>query len=323
MDAVRAVVHRDYGDPERALGLVEVQRPAPGRSEVLVDVHASTVSDRDRLRLLGRPLRSRLRRGLVRPDGRVLGTDFAGRVAVADAAGPLPVGTDVFGWCAGALAEVAIASTALVTSRPRHLTPEQAAVAPTAGTTALRAVRDGGAVRSGDQVLVIGASGGVGTFAVQIAVAFGADVTGVCSTTNCELVRAIGARRTIDYTLDDLRPPRGGWDVVIDLVGARPIRDLRRTVSPTGTLVLVAHDRPALAPGLRGTAARARASGSRQRVRALVPRRDRADLDELRSLMEAGAVVPIVSAHYPLAEVATALAHFAPGHARGQVAISV
>lgn len=323
MTTVRAIVHRTYGEPERALDLTEVQRPVPGPSEVLVDVRASTVSERDRLQVLGRPHRSRLGRGLVRPEGRVLGSDFAGRIAIGDSASGLHPGTEVFGWCTGALAEQAIASATSISARPRLLTAEQAAVAPTAGTTALRAVRDAGAVRAGHEVLVIGASGGVGTFAIQIARALGANVTGVCSTTNCELVRSIGAERTIDYTLDDLHPPGGGWDVVIDLVGDRPLADLRRALTRTGTLVLVARLGSPLAPSTRRTAARLRSAGTRQRLRPVLPHRDQADLHALRDLIDSGAVIPIVSAHYPLADVPTALSHFAPGHARGTVAITV
>lgn len=323
MAAVRAVVHRAYGDPDRALELVELQRPIPGRSEVLVEVHASTVSERDRVPLLGRPRRSRLRRGLLRPDRRVLGTDFAGRIVTADPAGGPAPGTDVFGWCTGALAEVAVTTAASIAPRPRRLTAEQAAVAPTAGTTALRAVRDAAAVGPGHRVLILGASGGIGTFAVQVATALGAEVTGVCSTTNCELIRSIGARHAVDYTLHDLCAPVGGWDAVIDLIGGRSTDDLRRTLSPTGTLVLVARDPVAIAPDARRRAALLRWWGRSRRVRVLTPRCARADLEDLRTLMEGGAVTPIVSAHYPLAEVSTALTHFTPGHARGKVAITV
>lgn len=323
--ATRAILHRAYGEPGSGLDLDEVQLAAPRRWEVLVDVHAATVSQLERLAVQGRPYRSRLFRGMRRPRPRVLGTDFAGRIVDAGShGGRLRAGDDVFGWCAGAHAEQAIAPLGLVALRPANLTAEQAAVVPSTGTTALRAVRDTGGVGPGDRVLVIGASGGVGAFAVQIAKAYGAEVTGVCSTTNTDLLRSIGADHVIDYTLADLDPTHGHWDVVIDLVGNRPVADLRRHLTRTGTLVLVGHPSPRSGSELhRRTAARVLSSGSSQRLRPLAPRRSRADLEVLCDLIEAGRVTPVVSAHYPLADVPTALCHFAPGHARGAVAITV
>lgn len=323
--ATRAILHRAYGEPGRGLVLDEVGLPAPGRWEVLVDVHASAVSHDQRLVVQGRPYRSRLVRGVRRPRRQLLGTDFAGRIAGAGSHGGwLRTGDDIFGWCTGAHAEQAIAPVALVARRPTNLTAEQAAVVPSTGTTALRAVRDAGRVGPGDRVLVIGASGGVGAFAVQIAKARGAEVTGVCSTANTDLLRSIGADHVIDYTLADLDPIHGHWDVVIDLVGNRPVADLRQHLTQTGTLVLVGHPSPSSGSELRRrTAARVLSSGSSQRLRPLAPRRSRADLEVLCDLIEAGRVTPVVSAHYPLADVPTALCHFAPGHARGAIAITV
>lgn len=323
--STRAILHRAYGDPGRGLDLDEVHLPAPGRWEVLVDVHASTVSSQDRLAVQGRPYRSRLLRGVRRPRPRVLGTDFAGRIAGASShGGRLRPGDEVFGWCLGAHAEQAIAPATLVALRPASLTVEQAAVAPSAGTTALRAVRDAGQVRPGDRVLVIGASGGVGTFAVQIAKSFGAEVTAVCSTTNIELVRSIGADHAIDYTLDQLDPTHHRSDVVIDLVGIHPLADLRRHLAPGRTLVLVGEPRTGSGSAVRRrTAARVLSAGSRQRIKPVLPHRCRADLEVLGDLIESGHVTPVVSAHYPLADVATAICHFAPGHARGTIAITV
>lgn len=323
--ATRAILHRAYGEPGNGLDLDEVQLPTPGPWEVLVDVHASTVTHHQRLAVQGRPYRSRLLKGLRRPRPQVLGTDFAGRIAGAGSrGGRLRAGDDVFGWCVGAHAEQAIAPLALVTRRPTGLSAEQAAVVPSTGTAALRAVRDAGRVGPGDRVLVIGASGGVGTFAVQIAKADGAEVTGVCSTTNTDLLRSIGTDHVIDYTLDDLDPDHGRWDVVIDLVGNRPVADLRRHLTRTGTLVLVGHPSPGSGSELRRrTAARVLSGGSSQRLRPLAHRRSRADLEVLGDLIETGRVTPVVSAHYRLVDVPTALCHFAPGHARGAIAITV
>lgn len=323
--ATRAVLHRAYGEPAEALTLGEIRLPPPGPSEVLVDVHASTVSGHERLAVQGRPYGSRLGHGLRRPHPRVLGTDFAGRIAGAGSpGGRFRTGDQVFGWCLGAHAEQAIAPAPLVTLRPTNLSAEQAAVAPSAGTTALRAVRDAGGVGPGARVLVIGASGAVGTFAIQIAKAFGATVTGLCSTTNTELVRSIGADCAIDYTLDDLHRFHGGWDVIIDLVACDPLADLRHHLAPDGTLVLIGSPSTGwTSVSRRRSAARLLSAYSRQRLRPLLPRRSGTDLEALRDLMQSGRVTPVVSAHYPLAEVPSALGHFAPGHARGAVAVTV
>ncbi|HEV7721164.1 MAG TPA: NAD(P)-dependent alcohol dehydrogenase [Iamia sp.] len=269
--------------------------------EVLVEVHAGAIAGHDR-----------------RPSRRALRRELAGRVrTVGSGVSGFAPGDEVFGWCAGPLAEQVVVPQDRLERAPANLTLEQAAVIPVAGTTALRAVRDAGRVRPGQQVLVIGASGGVGTFAVQIAKAFGATVTGVCSTTNTALVRSIGADHVVDYTIDDCTRTPDRYDVVIDLVGAPSLSGLRTALTASGTLVLVGGG------GRRWLGAGALSPLVRHRLRPL-GRRDRAsDLAALRDLVEAGLVIPVVSAHYALAELPQAVRHFAPGHTRGTIAITL
>jgi len=269
--------------------------------EILVEVHAGAIAGHDR-----------------RPSRRPPRREVAGRVrAVGSGAPRFAPGDAVFGWCTGPLAEQVVVPQDRLERAPANLTLEQAAVIPVAGTTALRAVRDRGRVRPHQQVLVIGASGGVGTFVVQIAKAFGATVTGVCSTTNTGLVRSIGADHVLDYTIEDCTRTPDRYDVVIDLVGALPVADLRTALTASGTLVLVGGG------AVRSLGARALSPLVRQRLRPLI-RRDRAsDLAALRDLVETGRVTPVVSAHYALAELPQAVRHFAPGHTRGTIAITL
>jgi NADPH:quinone reductase-like Zn-dependent oxidoreductase len=311
---MRAIIQVAYGSPGEVLGLRDIDEPAVEGGEVLVEVHASAVAGDDWHLLQGQPYTARLATGLRRPKQQVPGRDVAGRVgAVGASVVGLRPGDEVFGWCDGAFAEWVAVPAGQLAHRPANLTLEQAAVVPTSGCAALRAVRDVGSVELGQHVLVIGASGGVGTFAIQIAKALGATVTGICSTTNTDLVRSIGADHVIDYTLEDLSADTGRYDVIIDLVGIRSPSDLRRSLDPRGTLVLMG-----------GTGGRwFKGTRRPQRVRPL-SRGDRtSDLETLRDLIEAGRVTPVVSAHYPLAEVPDALRHFAQGHARGKVAITI
>ena len=322
---MRAIIREAYGSPDAVLELRDIDKPAITDDEVLVDVHAAAVAGDDWHLMQGRPYAARIATGLRRPKNRVPGRDVAGRVeAVGAAVTKLRAGDEVFGWCNGAHAEHVAVPAGQLARKPTPLTLEQAAVVPTSGFTALQAVRDVGRVEPGHQVLVIGASGGVGTFAVQIAKALGAAVTSVCSTTNTALVASLGADAVIDYTLEDFtqRPER--YDVIIDLVGNRSLADMRRVLGPSGTLVLVG------GTGGRWLKGTHRFAGAllvtpfvRQRLRPLIHRDRKTDLKTLRQLIEAGKVTPVVSAHYPLAEVPDAIRHFAQGHARGKVVITI
>ena len=237
---MKAIVQERFGPPD-VLQLVDTDRPVAGADEVLVRVHAAALNPYDWHILRGDPLIARLMGevGLTKPKARVAGVDAAGRVeAVGANVRGLRPGDEVLGFCRGAFAEYARAEADKVVPKPVSLTFEQAAAVPMAGATALRGIRDVGAVRAGHRVLVNGAAGGVGTYAVQIAAALGAEVTGVCSTRNAELVRSIGAAHVVDYTTQDFTDGRARYDVILDNVGNRPLRPLRRALTPAGTLVL-------------------------------------------------------------------------------------
>ena len=237
---MKAIVQERFGPPD-VLQLADTDLPEVGADDVLVRVHAAALNPYDWHILRGDPLIARLMGevGLTRPKARVAGIDAAGRVEAvgADVRG-LRRGDEVLGFCRGAFAEYARAEADKVVPKPVSLTFEQAAAVPMAGATALRGIRDTGAVRAGHRVLVNGAAGGVGTYAVQIAAALGAEVTGVCSTRNAGLVRSIGAAHVVDYTTEDFTDGRARYDVILDNVGNRPLSRLRRALAPTGTLVL-------------------------------------------------------------------------------------
>jgi NADPH:quinone reductase-like Zn-dependent oxidoreductase len=322
---MRAIIQAAYGSPDNVLELRDIDRPTIKDDEVLLEIHAAAVAGDDWHLLRGQPYVARVVTGLRRPKLRVPGRDVAGRVeAVGAAVTRLRPGDEVFGWCNGAFAEhVAVPGGQLV-RKPTNLTLEQAAVVPISGLTALQAVRDVGRAQPGDHVLVIGASGGVGTFAVQIAKALGTEVTGVCSTTNADLVRSIGADHVVDYTLEDFTQRGRRYDVIIDLVGNRSLSDVRRALERRGTLVLVGGTGGRWFKGThRFIGALALSPFVRHRLRPLIHRDRTRDLETLKDLIEAGKLTPVVSAHYPLAEVPDAIRHFAQGHARGKVAITV
>ncbi|MDQ3468611.1 MAG: NAD(P)-dependent alcohol dehydrogenase [Actinomycetota bacterium] len=322
---MKAITQDTYGSPDDVLELRDIDTPAIKRDEVLLEVHAASVAGDDWHLVRGEPYAARLVTGLRKPRHRVPGRDVAGRVlAVGSAVTEFGPGDEVFGWCAGAFAEHVAVPAANLGHKPVNLTLAQAAVVPVSGLTALQAVRDAGRVRPHQHVLVIGASGGVGTFAVQTAKAFGARVTGVCSTTNTDLVRSIGADHVIDYTLEDFAQRAGHYDVIIDLVGNRSLADLRRALTRRGTLVLIGG---AGGQWFKGThrflGALLLSPFVRHRLRPLVHRGRARDLATLQELIEAGKLTPVVSAHFGLAEVPDAIRHFANGHARGKVAITI
>src|SRR5213078_3188322 len=252
------MVQDRFGPPD-VLQLADTDLPEVGADDVLVRVHAAALNPADWHILRGDPLVARLMGvGLARPKARVAGIDAAGVVEAAGAkVRGLRNGDEVLGFCRGAFAEYACAAADMVVPKPASLTFEQAAAVPIAATTALRGIRDVGEVRAGQRVLVNGAGGGVGTYAVQIAAALGAEVTGVCSTRNVELVRSIGAAHVVDYTTEDFTDGRRQYDVILDNVGNRPLRRLRRALTPTGTLVLNGGGSPGRVVGAVGSILRA------------------------------------------------------------------
>ncbi len=321
-----AMVQDVYGEPEDVLRLERVARPEIGDGDVLVRAHAAGV-DRGAWHLMsGLPYPVRLVAGLRAPRSRVRGMELAGRVEAAgrNVTG-IKVGDDVFGIGAGTFAEYAVAKAGTITPKPASLGFVQAAAVGVSACTALQGVRDHGRVRPGQRVLVIGASGGVGTFAVQIAKAFGAVVTGVCSTPKVELVRSIGADHVIDYTAGDITDGRQRYDVILDTGGNRALAALRRALTDRGTLVVIGGETGGR--WLGGTDRQLRALALSpfigQSLRTFVAKEHAADLDVLAGLIESGAVTPVIDRTFPLTELPAAIRHMQDGRSRGKVVITV
>lgn len=322
---MKAIVQDRYGDPDETLAVAEVDAPRVAPGEVLVRVRGAAVAGDDWHLLRGLPYVARLKTGMRRPKNRVPGRDVAGVVEeVGGEVAAFKPGDEVFGWCDGAFAEQVCVSEGALAPKPANLDLSDASAVPVSGFTALQAVRDKGQVKPGDAVLVIGASGGVGTLIVQIARAFGGEVTAVCRAAGFDLVRALGATHVVDYTQDDFTGTGTRYDVIIDLVGSRSIRELRSALTSGGTLVMVGGSGGRWFKGThRFLAALALSPFVRQRLRPIIHRDSQDDLLALKELIESGAVVPVVSARYPLAQVSQALHHFEGGHARGKVVLTV
>ncbi|TDC66786.1 NAD(P)-dependent alcohol dehydrogenase [Micromonospora sp. KC207] len=327
---MKAIVQDRYGPPE-TLTLADVDVPQPAAGEVLVRVEAAALNAYDWHVMRGDPRMARLALGRSRPRARIRGRDFAGRVeAVGADVRQVRPGDAVFGDLGdanGAFAEYVCVPEALVAPKPANLTPQQAAALPLAGVTALMGLRDVGRVEPGHRVLVNGASGGVGTLAVQLAKAFDATVTAVCSTRNVDLVRSLGADRVVDYTRDDFTREAGRHDLVFDLVGNRSLTALRRALTPTGTLVLSGGGvyQGGSLVGPVGLIARGRlvAPFVRHRIAVLTTAPGRQHLDTLRAHAEAGRLTPVVDRTYPLREVPRAIRYLEGEHARAKVVIII
>jgi NADPH:quinone reductase-like Zn-dependent oxidoreductase len=323
-DVIKAIVQDRYGSPD-VLRLKDIDKPVPEDNEVLVRVRAAAVNIGNWHVLRGIPYAMRPAVGLFKPKHEIPGLDLAGQVeAVGGSVKQFQPDDEVFGWCNGAFAEYACAEENNLLAKPSNLTLEQAAAVGDSAFTALNAVRDQGMVQPGQRVVINGASGGVGTFAVQIAKSFGADVTGVCSTKNVEMVRSIGANRVIDYTKEDFAQADQRYDVMLDLVGNRSLSDCMGTLSRQGTYVLVGVSDMDRWFGLaRQIKALSLSPFVRQRVRVFIVRRNRADLAVLKELVEAGKVTPVIDRRYPLRDVPEALRYQGEGHSRGKIVITV
>jgi NADPH:quinone reductase-like Zn-dependent oxidoreductase len=323
-----AIVQDEYGPaPEDVLRLDEIDKPAIGESEVLVRVHAASVDRGTWHVMAGLPYPIRLAGfGLRRPKYRNPGRSLAGTIEAigTDATGFKP-GDAVFGICGGSFAEYAPVRTEKLAPKPANLSFDQAAAVPISGLTALQAVRDHGRVQAGQKVLIVGASGGVGTFAVQIAKAFGAEVTGVCSTAKMDAVRALGADHVIDYTSDDFADGTHRYDVILDIGGNRRLSHLRRAITHRGRLVIVGGETDGRFLGGSDRQLRALVLSPfvGQKLGTFVASENAEDLRVLRELIEAGKLAPAVDRTYPLSEVPAAIRYMLDGHARGKVVISV
>jgi NADPH:quinone reductase-like Zn-dependent oxidoreductase len=329
---VKAIVQRGYGAPERVLQLQEVDRPSVGDDDVLIRVRATSVNTPDWFTVTGVPYILRLKSGLRRPSTPVRGTDVAGVVeAVGKNVTDLQPGDEVFGsmWdttlaTSGTFAELAVAPASQLIRKPANLTFEEAAGSVMSGIAALMNIRDVGKVGPGTRVLVNGASGGVGTFAVQIAKALGAEVTGVCSTRNLELVRSLGADHVVDYTEEDFTRGEQRYDIILDNVMNHPPSATARVLTPTGTLIPNSVGTKGGFFGSMPRIARAALMGlGSTNVQSKTVVVNRENLDALAKLLKSGDVKVIIDKVYGLSEAANAVAHMLGHHARGQVVVTL
>jgi NADPH:quinone reductase-like Zn-dependent oxidoreductase len=321
---VKAIVHSRYGPPD-ALAVKDIDQPAVGDDGVLVRVHAAAVGKGDWLTVRGLPYVARLRYGLPKPKHRVPGFDVAGRVEVVGSnVTELQSGDEVFGWCDGSFAEYASVPENQLVRKPANLSFEQAAAVPISGFAALQALRDTGGVRPGQTVVIIGASGGVGSFAVQLAKAFGAQVTGVCSTKSLDLVRSIGADYLVDYTQQDFTRTGQRYDLILEMAGNRSLADLRRALTPKGTLMLVGGSGGRWFMGT-GRTPRAVVTSPfvSQRLRSFFSKPRGADLVVLNELIEAGKLTPVIDRTLPLNETPAAISYVGERSTQGKTVITV
>ncbi|MGH9164248.1 MAG: NAD(P)-dependent alcohol dehydrogenase, partial [Acidimicrobiales bacterium] len=319
-----------YGSPDNVLELADIDKPVVRDGDVLVRVHAASLNSADWHLVRGEPYIARLRLGLRTPRDTVLGCDVAGQVeAVGKDVTTFRPGDEVFGSAfahgGGALAEYARLSEGLLTLKPASLSFEDAAAVPLAALTALQGLRDHGRIESGHKVLIIGASGGVGTFAVQIARGFGAEVTGVCSTRNVDMVRSIGADHVIDYTLGDYTQRAQRYDLIFQLAGTRSASDCRRSLTSKGTLVLVSGESGGRWIGPVGRIIRAVLVSPfvSQKLTSFTVRPNSKDLQTVKELVEAGKVTPVIDRTHRLTEVPEAIRYLEEGHTQGKVVVAL
>jgi len=321
---MKAIVYHNYGSPD-VLKFEEVEKPTPKDDEVLVKVHATSANAADWHHLRADPFLVRLMAGILKPKNKILGFDVAGQVeAVGVNAKQFQTGDDVFGdifaYGGGAFAEYVSVPENVLVLKPANLTFEEAAAVPVAAVCALQGLRDRGQIHPGQKVLINGASGGIGTFAVQLARYFGAEVTGVCSTRNLDMVRSIGADQVIDYTQEDFTQNGQRYDLIIDNVGNPSVykRFYKRSLTPNGICVIIAGSfflQLFLGPWMSMT-------GSNKIVTFMTVTK-KEDLAFMKELLEAGKVVPVIDRRYPLSEVPEAIRYLEEGHARGKVVITV
>jgi len=323
---MKAIIYEKYGPPD-VLQLTEVEKPTPKDDEVLVKVQAASLNAGDWHALRGTPFLQRLESGFPKPKYKILGADVAGQVeAVGANANRFQPGDEVYGdlyWCGfGAFTEYVCVPEDSLALKPANITFEAAAAVPQAAFTALHALRDQGQIQLGQKVLVNGASGGVGTFAVQIAKAFGAEVTGVCSTRNLEMVRSIGADQVIDYTQVDFTQNKRQYDLIVDIAANHSLSDLKRVLTPLGICVIVGFSTlghmlkvTLLGPLISKTGGK--------KLGMLIPEENKQDLADMKELLETGKVVPVIDRCYSFNEIPEAMRYLEEGHARGKLVIKM
>ena len=327
---MKAIVCHGYGSPRDVLRLTDLEEPVVGDDEVMVRVHAASVNPADWHLIRGKPYIARLQVGLRKPSFRVPGCDVAGEVeAVGKNVTTRQPGDEVFGSAFlrgfGAFAERVAVPEDLLGLKPANLSFEQAAAVPLAALTALQALRDHGAIEPGHKVLIVGASGGVGTFAVQIAKSLGAEVTGVCSTRNIDMVRSLGADRVIDYTRDDFAEGGQRYDLILQLAGTRSPSGFRGALATKGTLILNSGDSEGRWNGPIGRSVKALALSRfvSQKMVTFTVKPNKQDMEVLRQLIQEGKVTPVIDRRYSLSEAAEALLYLEGGHSRGKTVLTM
>jgi NADPH:quinone reductase-like Zn-dependent oxidoreductase len=324
---MKAIVYTEYGSPD-VLHLKEIEQPIPNANEVLIKVHAASANPADWHLMRAEPFLARLANGLRKPKHTMLGADVAGRIeAIGRNVTQFQVGDDVFGCMAlnelGSFAEHVCASEDVLALKPDKITFEQAAAVPLAAFTALQGLRDKGQIKSGQKVLINGASGGVGTFAVQIAKSFGTEVTGVCSTRNLDMVRSIGADHVIDYTQTDFTRNGQQYDLIFDAVGNRSVSDYQRALSPNGICAVAGFTSLSRLFQVILLGVWVSKTGSKKIGLMKTANPNKRDLLFIKELLEAGKVIPVIDRRYALSEVPAAIRYLEEGHARGKVVITV
>lgn len=319
---MRAITFSRYGSPE-VLELTDIEKPFPKEDEILVKVHASSVNIAEWYAMTGLFL-ARIGNGIIKPKDTRLGVDFAGVVEeVGNKVTDFRPGDEVFGGRSGAFAEYVTLRKAIA-HKPANVTFEEAAAVPTAGITALQGLRDHGKIQPGQKVLINGASGGVGSFAVQIAKALGAEVTAVCSTQNMEHARSLGADQVIDYTKEDFTRSGQRYDLLLDVNGRGSWFDYRRVLAPEAKVVIVGGPRtPVIGPLSHVVQMKIASLGSKRKVAFFVAQFNREDMGVLKDLLESGKVKPFVERTYPLSKIADAMRHLGGGHAKGKIVITM
>lgn len=322
---MKAIVQREYGSAD-VLAVADIDKPEVRENEVLVRVHAASVNPYEWHFMTGRPHLVRIEAGLLRPKRKPLGVDLAGRVeAVGEEVERFQTGDEVFGGSRGSFAEYVSVPEDRIVRKPANVTFEQAAAVPMAGLTALQGLRDKGRIQPGSKVLINGVSGGVGTFAVQIAKSFGAEVTGVCSSRNVDMVRSIGADKVIDYTTEDLLRSGERYDLILDMVGSHSLTDCRSVLSPKGVYVLVGQEEIGdwIGPLTLPIRMLVGSLFTSQRMVPLLASFTREDLLVLQELLETEKMKPVIDRTYELSDVPEALRQQGEGHAQGKTVITI